>query len=159
MGGNALKTVTTRRVDAAEYHKIKDEVVGMLRGMFPGHGIEAIPAYRKKADFGDLDVLVEYFPNPDSPEADIRHRFRGELRKHFKAEEIVSNGPVYSFAWRDFQVDLILAPTDEFEMSLNYFAWNDLGNLIGRVAHKMGLKYGHDGLCLPFRVDTYRNRA
>lgn len=155
MGGKALKTVVTRRVAADEYRKIKDEVVGMLRGMYPGHGIEAIPAYRKKADFGDLDVLVEYFSDPDRPDTDIRHRFRGELRKHFKAEEIVSNGPVYSFAWRDFQVDLILAPTDEFEMSLNYFSWNDLGNLIGRVAHKMGLKYGHDGLCLPFRVETY----
>lgn len=155
MGGKALKTMTTRRVAAAEYHEIKDEVVGMLRSMYPGHRIEAIPAYRRKPDFGDLDILVEYFSDPERPDTDIRHRFRGELHKHFKAEEIVSNGPVYSFAWRDFQVDLILAPSSDFEMSLNYFSWNDLGNLIGRVAHKMGLKYGHDGLSLPFRVETY----
>lgn len=155
MGGKALKTVKTRRVAAGEYHAIKDEVVSMLRGLYPAHRIEAIPAYRAKSDFGDLDILVEYFAHPGQPDTDIRHRFRGDLRKHFKAEEIVSNGPVSSFAWREFQVDLILAPSEEFAMSLAYYAWNDLGNLVGRVAHKMGLKYGHDGLCLPYRTGTY----
>jgi hypothetical protein len=154
MGGHALKTVSTRRAQAPEYHQIKDEVVAELRGLYPGHRIEAIPAYRTKPDFGDLDILLEVFPE-NRPDTDIRHRFRGDLRKHFKAEEIVSNGPVYSFAHREFQVDVILALSADFEMSLNYFAWNDLGNLIGRIAHKMGLKYGHDGLSLPFRVGTY----
>jgi hypothetical protein len=39
---------------------------------------------------------------------------------------------------------------------VNYFAWNDLGNLMGRVAHKLGFKYGHEGLSMTFRDGDYQ---
>ena len=57
------------------------------------------------------------------------------------------NGGVFSFDVNDFQVDFILAPDVEtFHFAKSYFAWNDLGNFIGRTAHRLGFKYGHDGL-------------
>jgi hypothetical protein len=34
--------------------------------------------------------------------------------------------------------------------SFHYFSFNDLGNLVGRVAHSVGLKLGHDGLTYKF---------
>jgi hypothetical protein len=48
-----------------------------------------------------------------------------------------------------------LASADEFDFTLGYFAFGDTGNLVGRVAHRMGLKFGHDGLWLPFREGDY----
>jgi hypothetical protein len=45
-----------------------------------------------------------------------------------------------------FQVDLIAQDSSGYGFARNYFAFNDLGNLIGRVAHKQGLSHGHEGL-------------
>jgi hypothetical protein len=42
---------------------------------------------------------------------------------------------------------------------LSYFAYNDLGNLIGRVAHKMGFSHGHRGLLYPMRDGTHQFRV
>ena len=55
------------------------------------------------------------------------------------------------------QVDLIGQSPDTFEFTLKYLAWNDLGNLVGRLYHKMGLKFGHDGLWMPLRDGTHEH--
>jgi hypothetical protein len=34
---------------------------------------------------------------------------------------------------------------------MSYFSFNDLGNLRGKIAHKLGLKHGHTGLYFPVR--------
>ena len=57
MGGNALKHTPTRRYAKAEYETLRDEVVAQLRADLPQQQVAAIPAYRAKASFGDLDVL------------------------------------------------------------------------------------------------------
>lgn len=44
------------------------------------------------------------------------------------------------------QVDLIKTPENIFSFAYGYFSFNDLGNLIGRIAHRRGMKFGHDGL-------------
>lgn len=56
------------------------------------------------------------------------------------------NSNVLSFLFNSFQIDLIFVKSDIFEYSWNYFNWNDVGNLIGRLAKQYGLKHGWQGL-------------
>ena len=51
-----------------------------------------------------------------------------------------------------FQVDLIQVPTAVFTFALGYFSYNDLGNLLGRIARLHGFKLGHAGLFRPLRA-------
>lgn len=147
MGGNALKNCTTRRYDAREYFPLEAEVLNRLRSDFPGRRIDAIKAYAGKQTFGDMDVLFQ--------SDQLHQNLIDYLTATFSSKEIVQNGSVYSFEHREFQIDLILTPEKHFQTSLNYFSFNDLGNLLGRVSHAMGLKLGHNGLCYAFRDGTY----
>jgi hypothetical protein len=148
MGGNAIKNAPTRRYAATEYHKLEHDVLLQLRTDFPNRRIQAIKAYRTKESFGDMDLLFE----SDDLTIDIRQY----LTDTFTAKEIVKNGHVYSFEHLEFQIDLILVSSEEFETSASYFAWNDLGNLCGRLSQSMGLKLGHDGLTYSWIHDTYK---
>lgn len=148
MGGNAIKNTVTRRYAATEYHKLEHEVLLQLRTDFPDRRIQAIKAYRAKDSFGDMDLLFE----SDNLTIDVSQY----INDTFTAKEIVKNGHVYSFEHMEFQIDLILVSSKEFETSASYFAWNDLGNLCGRLSQSMGLKLGHDGLSYTWVQDTYK---
>ncbi|MFX7063789.1 hypothetical protein ABTH87_19220, partial [Acinetobacter baumannii] len=50
-----------------------------------------------------------------------------------------------------FQVDLIKTANTSFDFAARYFGLNDFGNLIGRIAHQFGAKFGHLGLLYPIR--------
>jgi hypothetical protein len=149
MGGHALKEGLTRRYGAAEYHALVPEVLRKLaRVVLPsGTRINTITPLRSKESFGDMDVLVESDHLP--------HDWVERIRCEFMPRDMVKNGPVLSFDFEGLQIDVILAKADEYDWTLAYFSWGDTGNLIGRVAHKMGLKFGHDGLWLPFREGDY----
>ena len=154
MGGNALKNTETRRYQRDEYLLLEAEVLNKLRQDFPGRRIEAIRAYREKDSFGDMDVLLEN----DNIHQDL-YNFRDLGRyviERFQSKQAVQNGGVVSFEYKQFQIDLIGTPSKDYETSVNYFAWNDLGNLMGRIAHKLGFKYGHEGLSMTFRDGDYQ---
>lgn len=137
MGGSALNVTETRRYAADEYHTLARQVVGELQARLPDARIAAVQAYAAKPDFGDLDVVVENL--------DAKQRLEPELAS-MGVTEVIRNGPVWSLGWGDFQVDLIFQSSHDFEFATRYFAFNDLGNLIGRTAHHMGFKFGHNGL-------------
>ena len=141
MGGRAIQNA--RRVDAAEYRRLVEQATARLRAALPGARFAVIPAYRTKPDFGDMDILLER----DALPSDWPQRVASAL----DSRQTVPNGPVHSFEFDGFQVDLITAQSAWFEFALGYFSWNDLGNLIGRIAHKHGFKFGHDGLHYPLR--------
>ena len=63
---------------------------------------------------------------------------------------------LYEYKDKKFQVDFILEKEKNFEFAKHYFDYNDLGNLIGRVAHKAGFKFGHDGLWYCIREGNYK---
>jgi hypothetical protein len=63
----------------------------------------------------------------------------------------VSNGNVFSFNYHELQVDFIVTDPKYYQSSIDYFSYNDLGNLVGRMAHKLGIKVGHRGLELVVR--------
>lgn len=147
MGGNALKNCETRRLPAEEYHSLCRKVELDIQRLYPTGMIRVIPAYRQKESFGDMDILVEkgiYTP----------HLF-DSLRELWGSKEEVHNNDCHSMELNGFQIDIIAIHQDLFSFALAYYSWNDLGNLMGRVAHKMGLKFGHDGLYSVLRDGTH----
>ena len=144
MGGNALKTVTSVRLNKHYYDSVVDSIKDAIdsaiaSGALPyDTRIRPILAYTNKKDFGDADILIHsdwYDPS--------------KIAHVLGADEVVRNGPVTSIAMplvggNHFQVDFIF--TNEMEWAAMYFDYNDFGNLVGRIAARLGFKFGHDGL-------------
>ena len=139
MGGNVFPG-HTRRYYAAEYHQLTSEVLDRLRPHV--NRAVVIPAYSTKQSFGDMDILVIPKPNMNY----------GEI---FNTQMVSANGGVHSLVYKQFQLDMIVSNADEFDYSLRYFSFNDRGNLIGKIAHKFGIKHGHKGLTMPIRNGDY----
>ena len=146
MGGNALKNTFTRRYSADEYYKIIPEVELILQDEYKTR-VAALPSYRDKADFGDADILLE--KNVSTSGLNDKEI----IQRLFGPNEIVVNGNVISFDYKQLQIDVIRVGSENFESSLAYYSHSDLGNLIGRIFHKIGVKYGHQGLDLVVRLD------
>ncbi len=163
MGGKALKNTTTQRLNKPDFDRVSQEVVRGLLERFPSARVEVIPAYASKADFGDLDVLTTSEDMQAHGGGEALAKFAVE---RFHATDLFKNGNVLSFDYREsatttepgFQVDVITMPRAAFGFALNYFSFNDLGNLIGRTAHKQGASFGHDGLWYYFRDGDYKFR-
>jgi hypothetical protein len=147
MGGNLFKDKGGRRITEDELIKTVKDIRYSFNRIFNAEkssNIFEIPHYiADKKDFGDIDILMDI---------DLKERF---LIYFPRSEYVVVNGDVVSFLWKSMiQVDVIFLPRDVLDFAHGYFSYNDLGNLIGRIAHKMGMKFGHDGLHLPVRDGT-----
>lgn len=158
MGGNALSCASVR-LAKENYDRVARHCVARLRALYPNKRIQALGAYRAKADFGDCDILVEggeeYDPNLAAAA--------------LEPVEVARNGPVTSVgvlvhplpATRDgdvFQVDLIRMEPVAFDFALDYFGHGDAGNLLGRIAHALGVSLRHDGLFYYVRDGDYKFR-
>lgn len=150
MGGNALKNCSTRRYRREEYFDLCNEVVFKTSYWLPCSFPHVIEAYHNKESFGDMDVIILSDMLP--------YNYLEIIKEVFEPAELVKNGNCVSFEYKNFQIDFIITPEEEYSTSVRYFSYNDLGNLLGRVAHSMGLKLGHDGLSYNWRVDTYQFR-
>ena len=146
MGGKAL-SVKGVRMDKNTYDTIAATVLQAIGEVAPGVKADIIPAIFSKTDFGDIDVLLE---------AVTQARVE-EIAQALQVQEVVRNGTVVSLGLPQgkalVQVDLIQVPAADYEFAKNYFGFNDLGNLLGRVAHKAGFKMGHLGLRYVLRDD------
>ena len=136
MGGSAMQSYGVERLTKEQYN----EVLSALTITLPYKTV-AIPSYRAKESFGDCDLLTTA-----TDEA-----FEKSLSKDFALLGKKKNGSVTSYALKygnfpPFQFDLIKAREDSFKFHYNYLSYNDLGNLIGRVAAAFGFKFAHDGL-------------
>lgn len=144
MGGHAL-SLPSIRLPAASYHALEASVLARLKAAYPEKRIEAIFAYAEKRDFGDMDILID-----DADGYDAR-----AVAALLGACEVVENGDVTSIGVRlpegVFQIDLLQTPTACFDFAARYFGFNDLGNLLGRVARRFGAKLGQRGLLYPLR--------
>jgi len=142
MGGLALKHLNVERKGAEDYFKLVEEVQTLCSIIAKRCAV--VPAYSKKETFGDMDVLIVVKP-------DVKD-LREALHSLFEPRDIKHNANCYSLDYSNFQIDVLTVADDTFDCALTYFSFNDLGNLMGRVAHKQGLKYGHLGLSIPVRV-------
>lgn len=145
MGGNALKNTVTERKSAKDYIRIIFAVASRMKNLFPGIRIEAVLSYAEKETFGDLDLLV-CSDNLPPNWVDL-------VKAEFAPNEFISNGGVHSFDYDKFQIDLIMSPAHEMDFAAVYFSFNDLGNLMGRIANIYGFKYAHNGLWKVVRDD------
>jgi hypothetical protein len=118
-----------------------------------------VTAYAKKESFGDGDILIERDNLPSDwvqqmhkafmPQNLVINRFKGTPLSYRWDDEVPAISPEcfsVSLDIMGLQVDLILVNRDEFNTARTYYAFNDLGNFMGRIAERMGFKYGWDGL-------------
>lgn len=137
MGGNALN-FKTRRVNRGEFFVLKEELVDLLFKLYPTTSVYPLLNYLNKPDYGDIDILVKCDPK-------VKYSFSA-IKSTFGSKDYALNSNYWSFDYKDFQVDLIFVEPENWESSKWYFGKGDCGNLLGRIAHKMGLKLGHKGL-------------
>jgi hypothetical protein len=135
MGGRALKNTFTRRYSRDEFEAAKIELLPRFEKHFEQVTIPRF--FANKETFGDIDVLCQVRGNED---------IREIIKNEFGPNEIFHNGNCYSFDYNELQVDLITTSAEHFHSNFMYLSFNDLGNMIGRLAHPFGLKYGQEGL-------------
>lgn len=141
MGGNALAAQGAERVDKKTYNHLKMEILNRLYSITGYYGWVEIPSYSSKDTFGDLDIL---FTNRDKDTFDT-------VLKLFGNPASFHNTDVLSFLYKNLQVDLISMAPEDYHTAKIYYSYNDLGNLMGKIYHKFGLKYGHRGLVMQLR--------
>jgi hypothetical protein len=145
MGGKALNKygVFTERKNTAEFNQIGYELntrVFFDLSLFS----TVVKCYHTKADHGDLDLLIKI-------EGGINVNWVDYIRKTFKPNAVNANGNVYSFDYKNFQVDFIPIKEDKWEIAQIYYSYDPLGNIMGKTFHKFGLSYGWDGLHYKYR--------
>jgi hypothetical protein len=136
MGGLALKHLNVQRIPADQYNELSGKVQRRFTSLF-GQRPDVIPAYSQKPDFGDCDMLIT--------SSELPELWRENLATSTKSRGWLKNGDVTSMEIENVQFDFIHVPRHYRQFAFTYFAYNDLGNLMGRVAHQMGFKYGHLG--------------
>lgn len=90
-----------------------------------------------------MDIIVKDYKYPNR---DIKLAIWDEFET-----DIIKNGYVYSFVYKDVQIDIIKVKSSEWETTRTYYAYNDLGNLMGRVSREMGFRYGSQGLFYSYK--------
>lgn len=148
MGGLAIKKIIGK-----EARRISRDERNLIVSILESDHLVSIPEIREKESFGDIDFLMGQSIRFETWKFDNFHYTKlcevPELRKlGYSYNGYVKNGNVRSIALSDIQIDVIRSkfvyPKNNIEYY--YFSYNDLGNLIGRIAHHIGLKFGHEGL-------------
>lgn len=145
MGGHALKTVNTQRINNDDYQRIKKEIYDKFHSKVSIYFLNEIPG---KETHGDLDLL---YVNPD------HFNIRELILQIMNPKEIVKNGPVLSFSYllnedenMYFQIDFI--HVHDIDSALFYFSYSDFGQILGKILKYYGLTFGHNGLWIsPFK--------
>ena len=144
MGGNLFKL---GRRPKREYLEIEAEVCAVLDPLL-GAGYRIPRYYATKPDFGDLDVVVSRGAIDALGGWDV---FCQAIATQLGVTQTKSVGHVYSTVYREFQVDYFVRDPAVFEATSHYLSFNDVGNLLGKIYRRLGLKYGEDGLSYVFR--------
>lgn len=145
MGGLAFNKTApgkSRRYDRDEYLAIEEYLCdGKFSALF--EKFEVCPYLQTKETFGDMDVIVI----PIAPLTAER------LKDWFNTEYVIHNGDTWSLIFEELQIDLIVSNAEEYDFHLAYLGLYDRGNFVGKIAHMLGLKFGHNGLWLPIRFN------
>ncbi len=141
MGGNIFIN-KSRRIKKEELPYYRNKIFIILDKFDLEY--KEILSYKNKEDFGDLDILVK---------KDCYINIIDKLKNYFKDNNIEysQNSNILSFLIEELQVDLIFTKPKYFEASFNYFSFNDLNNLTGRISSKLGIKWGHKGISIVLR--------
>lgn len=111
-----------------------------------------IESYHDKQDFGDIDFLStidkQIFEKLVEQTENINIVAKADQFSYAIEFKLASNELVF------VQVDYIKSNLEDFDFSKNFFAFNDLGNLIGRIAAQASFSFGFDGLKRKIYVDN-----
>lgn len=158
MGGNATKHLGTQRVNKHQFEQCCNMLNTMLQQYIVEQNLQTkerfcvIESYHDKQDFGDIDLL-----------STIDRQIFEKLVEKTENINIVAKAEQFSYAIEFklasdelvfVQVDYIKSNLEDFDFSKNFFAFNDLGNLIGRIAAQAGFSFGFDGLKRKIYVDN-----
>ena len=139
MGGKAIEGAKSLRIPRSVYEPLAARCAAAAAEATGSLRCEPVRALKGKEDFGDLDLLL-------SAEG-MRSDWAQSALAAFGSEQWRQdeNSPVLSMLVDGFQVDLMRAAEGSFDFARGYFAWNDLGNLMGKTAKRWGFKLGSDG--------------
>lgn len=152
MGGNAFnhKGYTAERMTKEEFHSIERDIFAVL------HSLEitamSIPYVKEKESFGDIDIVVVKEKDRNVKELICKNIDKFGLTEEF----IFRNKDVISILFKEkYQIDFIFTNSDERHYHQAYLAYNDLGNLIGRMIKESGFQHGHNGLFYVYREGNH----
>lgn len=156
MGGNALKSIQTRRVSAEEYPLLCDDILTQLKAKFPT-ALFAIPdAVRDKVSYGDIDIVACDLC-PESEPLGAGNTWHLDVIDLFKPSESFLNSNVFSFEYKMVQVDIICVPFSSFDFTTKYLSYNDLGGLMHVITKHYGFYLGQSGLRYKVYADTEKS--
>lgn len=145
MGGNACKQYNVQRVDKETFNKISNQITIDLNDMLKEYSdvkFNLIPSYTSKDSFGDLDIIYTSI--------DTNLNIIKLIKDYFNPIGYKNNSNCFSFVYQynniNFQVDMIKSKPEYYDFNLQYFSYNDLGNLLGIQYKKLGFKLSHRGL-------------
>jgi hypothetical protein len=105
-----------------------------------------VKAYSCKDSYGDLDIVLNSCVD--------RVKVEKFILNFLKSKQLVKNSDVWSFEYKEFQVDFVFSAVPNW--TCDWMDYNDCSNLVGRVGHKFGLKFGQHGMTLPVRDGDHK---
>lgn len=166
MGGNLLKKwdMPPKRLSRVDYEstvkRFKNKYYEIINSkyasiLWKAYGrLYDIPFYKDKESFGDCDLLIN-----NAAVTDKDYFIKNVITSIADGGNYDVNTNVISFPFEGFQFDIIAIDVEKLDFAKCYFSFNDLGNLIGRMAHKMGLVFGHDGLKYKVREELFKHNV
>ena len=133
MGGNIWKH-QSRALDLAHYKQVEATVLNDLASYEIEH--RAIPYLQNKQYFGDLDIVVN-----KEDMAKLGQYIDLAYDYSFKTKSVYS-----CLFGNHFQVDFILVDSGSLDFACNYFSYNDLGLMLGKLAKNLHVTFGFQGL-------------
>ena len=139
MGGNIWKDQSIR-LNKNEYFECCYQVQEFLTSVLgvDQQDIFVIQAVKDKESFGDMDIVIR---KNNYNILDIQTKIQEQNLNTSKNCDILS-----FLNTNNFQIDLIFVDRNVFNYACNYFSWQDLGNLLGRLIKQYGFKHGWNGL-------------
>ena len=150
MGGKALKEINTIRLDKKDYLLHKKKISSILASISDNFHFIEVPSLKEKEDFGDMDILY-YSDNGEGFNKETLY----QLFNKDDNGQVIKNGNVISVSYlikedTYFQLDFIYVDKKDLNFNLFYLGYNDVGNLLGRLAFSLGLKLKNNGLFYRF---------
>jgi hypothetical protein len=137
------------RVTTAEMNSVFEEIKYIFAYSKYICRINVSKPLPSKEDHGDIDIVIEKFPN-----VDLKEHIRSTLfysDEHYLVESM-DNGPILHCLFnskrinKQVHVDFIFANENEYDSTLMYLAYNDFSGILGVIARKLKFNYGNKGM-------------
>lgn len=147
MGGNLFRPFGAKRLSKERMLELSNKITSRTNDA--GIELQSIPSYNSKETFGDIDFVY-------STRIDNYDDTLNPILELFKPAVYKVNGPITSIMIEEAQIDFVKVNRTCLYTAKDYFSYNDLGNLIGKIYHAYGISYGHTGLKYTLMDEAYK---